>query len=1087
MSTQTHGSHKDDNLPETSPGEGVSAPAQVASTTTAARAFDAPAEDDLFERLCEEFIEAFRHGQARSVEDYAHEYPEYAEEILELFPTLLLLERGASDSRSLSNISGEMDRRALEPQKVKRLKNYRILREIGRGGMGVVYEAWDDVLERMVALKVMKIFPGEEEQTLRRFQREAKTAARLHHTNIVPVFGSDAVDNQFYYAMQLIEGVSLDEFLRLKSHEASQSLSQTTKSHKPWRKKTRNTEKPKAEETSRSSASNASVSSEEVLPDGTTAASATRALEELPQRSAYELPESAPAFLKRPNALRSSLYGEHYEVPKAPDAPSELQRDLTRRIHANESAATRLTQEHEDSEAQASSQSDEKAHDFARLLKQAPSFLLSVPVTSAQYYRRVAEIGIQAANALDYAHRHNVVHRDIKPSNLIIDDDGVLWITDFGLAKPLNESNLTRQGQLVGTLRYLAPEALAGKFSPLTDIYSLGLTLYEMLTFTPAFDESNYTKLFAQASAGVTTKPRKLNAKIPSDLETIILKALEFSPEKRYRTASEMADDLQRFLEERPIRARRVGPIESLWRWRQRNRLAASLISLSVLLAAALLVFMSASYFSLRQLLREKQSETARAQKNLDLATTAFDQLFNTLGEGADFNMTFFDESSSLETDMADPTISDKDVAALESLLTFYDQFARENRNVSSLMVKSAHAYYRIGRIQALLGRSVNSNAFETSLEFFNQSRLMATTSLEREEITLAKSRVTSAILNSRVSSTDFQRVMTWCCESLEELLAIPDASIMSSSRDVMIAQLRFSRALVLIDRYRHDAERDEGVFYKPKVLDLLPEQRDFVDEDLAFVERRLKHTLESGAPLTQERIHLFFKFHVVKALWTTLIGEFEESERELAESKRYLDAIESNASNDTRLKTTRLFYNFTRSLDYLPRDLVDASQSEDQALARKKEAAEETLRLVDELAADYPNVARYRVVQIIVYFHFAKQAARLQDLERSHERFENAIVLMDRFRQDYPNYNDFKFFTPLYAGYAELLLAEGQIEEASEQIEAIDAKYRELCEQNDLNPNAHFKEKIEPKMSQTLERLQRLLKEHTTSSSSQN
>ena len=172
------------------------------------------------EEIAERFIDEYRQGKKPSVDDYAAQYPAIADDIRDLFPTLLLLEKGG-EKENLSNYSQSVAGKGVEPKPIERLKNYVVLREIGRGGMGVVYEALDETLNRIVALKVMKIFRGEEDQTIRRFQREARTAARLHHTNIVPVYSYDAIDDQFYYSMQLINGMSLEKIIRAKAQNVS--------------------------------------------------------------------------------------------------------------------------------------------------------------------------------------------------------------------------------------------------------------------------------------------------------------------------------------------------------------------------------------------------------------------------------------------------------------------------------------------------------------------------------------------------------------------------------------------------------------------------------------------------------------------------------------------------------------------------------------------------------------------------------------------------------------------------------------------------------------------------------------------------
>src|SRR5207248_6909919 len=165
----------------------------------------------------------------------------------------------------------------------------------------------------------------------------------------------------------------------------------------------------------------------------------------------------------------------------------------------------------------------------------------------AEYYRSVARMGVQVAAALDYAHRQGVLHRDIKPSNLLLDARGTVWVTDFGLAKAEGADELTRTGDIVGTLRYMAPERMGGWSDPRSDVYGLGITLYELLTLRPAFEESYRPGLIEQVAHEDPPRPRKVDRSIPRDLETIVLKAVDKEPGRRYQTAAELAADLGRF------------------------------------------------------------------------------------------------------------------------------------------------------------------------------------------------------------------------------------------------------------------------------------------------------------------------------------------------------------------------------------------------------------------------------------------------------------------------------------------------------------------------------------------------------------
>jgi eukaryotic-like serine/threonine-protein kinase len=209
------------------------------------------------------------------------------------------------------------------------------------------------------------------------------------------------------------------------------------------------------------------------------------------------------------------------------------------------------------------------------------AFLLS---SKRDYWHGVGRVGLQAAQALEYAHGQGTLHRDIKPSNLLLDLQGTVWITDFGLAKAAEETDLTRTGDIVGTIRYMAPERFRGVSDLRSDVYSLGMTLYELLTLGPAFVGADREHLIHQITHNDPRRPRRLNPEVPRDLETIVLKAIDRDPSHRYQTAGRLADDLQRFLDDRPIQARRSPVSEQAWRWCRRNPAVASLAATVALL-----------------------------------------------------------------------------------------------------------------------------------------------------------------------------------------------------------------------------------------------------------------------------------------------------------------------------------------------------------------------------------------------------------------------------------------------------------------------------------------------------------------------
>ena len=215
------------------------------------------------------------------------------------------------------------------------------------------------------------------------------------------------------------------------------------------------------------------------------------------------------------------------------------------------------------------------------------SSLLS-ELSDLRYFREIARIGSQVADALEYAHRRGVLHRDIKPSNLLLDAMGNVWVTDFGLAKLEEGDDLSQSRELVGTLRYMAPERFRGKSDRRGDIYSLGATLYELLVFRPPFEDLDQIRLIERIRDERPAPPRQLGKSIPRDLETIVLKTLAKDPEDRFGSAGELADELRRFVEGRTIRSRPVSIAEQLWRWCKRDPWLAGANIAAVVLAILL-------------------------------------------------------------------------------------------------------------------------------------------------------------------------------------------------------------------------------------------------------------------------------------------------------------------------------------------------------------------------------------------------------------------------------------------------------------------------------------------------------------------
>jgi hypothetical protein len=219
-----------------------------------------------------------------------------------------------------------------------------------------------------------------------------------------------------------------------------------------------------------------------------------------------------------------------------------------------------------------------------------------------------------------------VLHRDIKPSNLLLDRRTTVWVTDFGLAKADDSEDLTHTGDVLGTLRYMPPEAFEGHSDARGDVFSLGLTLYELLAFRPAFEEKDRNKLIKQVTTGEPPRLDRLNPELPRDLVTIVHKAIDRDPQQRYALAGELAADLRRFADDEPIQARPVGSAERLWRWSKRNPLLAGLTGAVAMLLAAVAVVASVGYV---------QTKLAHAQTQLALAREAEQRATAEAGEYA--------------------------------------------------------------------------------------------------------------------------------------------------------------------------------------------------------------------------------------------------------------------------------------------------------------------------------------------------------------------------------------------------------------------------------------------------------------------
>ena len=631
-----------------------------------------------FEQIAEDFVSKLRWGLTPSIEQYAQKYPDHASIIRTVFPSLEVVERVSAKNATAPELSTRTAQSHVgQPPTPSHFDDFKIIRCIGHGGMGVVYEAVQESLHRKVALKVIHPQASASTKSKDRFRREAESAAGLHHTNIVPVYGSGQDHGLLYYAMQLIRGATLAqviESLQTRWKGSSQQQSGTDRQNLD--------------------------PADQLLADQLLLEKSHRSTPEPVASTSYvtdKPDESQEKTLEFTNGERTSRVGNEPTLGSSlitnPEPPPPDPTDARK----------------------------------------------SYPTPPKHYYRNISRLISNAASALDYAHQSGVLHRDIKPSNLLLDHSGTIWVADFGLARREDLDGQTQTGELLGTLRYMAPEQFAGKSDPRSDVYSLGLTLFELLTLRPALESPKRRLLDPTLYSQLEFNPSEKQT-IPADLQTIVLKAAAINPEKRYQRARHLQEDLERFLEDRPILARRETWIESAIRWARRNPAIATLAStlFGLLLTIAILLGLwnrqqsktleelnLAYQFSAKTLderteaLHQAELQANRAKRNMQLALEAFDTITeNISSRGRSLEMLELDDENVESVGFADAVLSQADVELLSSLEDFFNRFAQEN--TTDLRLDAAISRRRVGEIEHKIGKHEQAaNSLSKSIKEF--------------------------------------------------------------------------------------------------------------------------------------------------------------------------------------------------------------------------------------------------------------------------------------------------------------------------------------------------------------------------------
>ena len=317
-----------------------------------------------------------------------------------------------------------------------------------------------------------------------------------------------------------------------------------------------------------------------------------------------------------------------------------------------------------------------------------------------EHFRTIAKLGMQAAEALAHAHECGVIHRDIKPGNLMLDDMGKLWITDFGLARFDNSATVTKPGDLLGTIRYMSPEQAEGNLGLVdqrSDVYSLGVTLYEWVTLRPAIDGESREQILRNVRRCEPQSPRKLDPTVPIGLETIIRKAIEKTPSDRYLSARQMAEDLHRFLNHRPLIAKRANLAGQIRKWGKRNPrfvMTAGILSsvLAVMLAVAT-VLIDQEKVKTEIALDAEQQQRRRADENLKMARETIHRLY-------------IEQTRQLDDQ---PGMTPTQRRFLEEAVHFYERLPKTESGSATIQQEAAQAHRRLANVLSRLGR--NSDA----------------------------------------------------------------------------------------------------------------------------------------------------------------------------------------------------------------------------------------------------------------------------------------------------------------------------------------------------------------------------------------
>jgi serine/threonine protein kinase len=828
-----------------------------------------------------EYLAALETGEHPDRQEFLSRHAEVAAELEKHLDGLEFIQQVAPQLQSSPGFAGDAVLRPPFP-----LGDFQIIRVIGRGGMGVVYEAEQLSLGRRVALKVLPFAATLDTRQLRRFKHEAQAAAHLHHPNIVPVHAVGCERGVHFYAMQFIDGQTLADVIR-------------------------------------------------------------------------ELKQADRPVVAKPAPTSSTV------------------------------TAALLSTERR-----------------GRL---------------RQFVRTVARIGIQAAEALEYAHQEGVVHRDIKPANLLIEtrttDAGQLadsnpqsgsesfriWVTDFGLAQFHRDVGLTltMTGDVMGTLRYMSPEQALGQRAAIdlrTDIYSLGVTLYELLTLEPVFSGRDRQVLLRQIGAEEPRPLRSLNQEIPAELETIILKATAKSPDGRYTTAQELADDLRRFVEDKPIQAKRATAWQRAAKWSRRHW--PSILSAS--LAAALLLSMAVVGLAVSNMLikqerdekdvalRDKVSALSASEANLAEAKTQRDRADLNFQKAHDEVDNYFTRIS--ETTLLDvPGLQPLRKELLEAALGYYQDFLADRSDDPRLRIELAAAYLRVGQIYSAIDRTDDAiKALDHGVDIVEELLSDATNASALVERLPGVNQGGRSIHRGVNAPSDPLGAL----RSLKRAAAVWERLVHDNPE---IA--RFQRDLAAT--YSLVGELEQGMTQPSAALDSFKKARDTWDNLLKQ---------EPASP--RDRAGLAAS---LEAIGNTLnrLDEGQQAEQFLGQALELREQLVQDFPDKPEYKD-----DLVGSYEILGHRLLVSGRTEEA-----EQLAHRELVIRSALAADFPAMPAYQENLAISLFDYGSLLKRTDRVPNAVATYRQASAIIERLANDFPSNSHYRERLASYCHHLSILL----------------------------------------------------------------